>query len=248
MSLTETSAAEPTEAAVPELRVRKFTPGAWFRLALACVVVAASGGVRLWQAGKVDAALEAGRQSPFPLEQIPTTLKSWKGETTEMDEKIVRATGSTDRITRRYVDQRTGVNLDVIVLYGPTSDMFIHSPELCYPKAGFHTSGDARSCRVPVGKGTVPFRSLVFAKGEGGHTELQEIYYSWRYNGRWTPNVSSPKESQRIPGMYKVQIARRVFANENLEHDNPAEAFLEVLIPELERRFAGEPTGPTTAS
>jgi len=243
--IRETTAPEPTH---PELRVRKLSPGAWLRLFVACVVVAVSGGVRLWQAIRVDAVLDAGRQSPFPLDTLPTMLNSWKGETTVMDDQLVRATGSTDRVTRRYIDQRTGVGLDVIILYGPTSDMFIHSPELCYPKAGYHSFGDAKTCDVPVAKEKVPFRSVVYAKGEGGQTEIQEVYYSWRYNGRWTPQVSGPKESQRIPGMYKVQIARRVSSTENRDLDNPAEAFLEVLIPELERRITADPSPRPTAS
>ena len=55
-----------------------------------------------------------------------------------------------------------------------------------------------------------PFRSLVYAKGEGGPADLQEVYYSWWYNGRWTPDVGKQKQFERIPSMYKVHLARRV--------------------------------------
>lgn len=195
---------------------------------------------------RVDAALKLGRQSPFPLETLPMSLKSWKGIETQMDEQIVRATGSTDRITRHYVDQRTGVNLDVIVLYGPTSDMFIHAPELCYPKAGYSFFGETRERSIPIGKGKVPFRSVAFTKGEGGQTEIQEVYYSWRYNGRWSTSVSSPKQSERIPGMYKVQVSRRISPAESRDFDNPSEAFLELLVAEIEKNITGESANATS--
>lgn len=249
MSVSESATTPETtlDASSARLRVRKLSSGTWVRLALACLILVASGGVRLWQSKRVDAALQIGRQSPFSLDQIPESLMSWKGQPTEMDEQIVRATGSTDRLTRRYVDQRTGVSLDVIVLYGPTSDMFIHSPELCYPKAGFQAFGESQERAIPIGPGSVPFRSLAYLKGEGGQTEIQEIYYAWRYNGHWSTSVSSPKDSERIPGMYKVQLARRISATESREFDNPIEAFLELLIPEIERRIGGERPTPAAS-
>ena len=202
-------------------------------------MVLGSGGVRLWQTKGVEAALALGRESPFPLKTIPATLGSWVGKDTELDPKIVEATGSTDQITRHYVDQRTGVAIDVIVLYGPTSDIFIHAPELCYPKAGYASVGDPFERPIRSKEDSAPFRSLAYSKGEAGKVELQEVYYSWRYDGRWSTVVSSPKRSERIPGMYKVQIARRLLPNESRILDNPCEAFLEVLIPDVEARIAG---------
>jgi hypothetical protein len=169
------------------------------------------------------------------------TLGTWAGTPTEMDPRIVDATGSTDHVTRRYVDGRTGVILDVIVLYGPTSNVFIHSPELCYPKAGFASAGDTMSRQIPCPGGPVPFRSLAYTKGEGSQADRQEVYYSWRYNGRWSTSVSSPKESARIPGMYKVQVARRISPRESRAVSNPCESFLELLLPDLEARMTGSP-------
>jgi hypothetical protein len=216
------------------------------RVALVVAMLVASGGVRAWQAHRVDAALDRGKESPFPLEQVPMNLGTWTGTATEMDPRIVEATGSTDHVTRRYVDGRTGVMLDVIILYGPTSDVFIHSPELCYPKAGFASAGETLTRQVPGPNGPIPFRSLAYSKGEGAHVDRQEVFYSWRYNGRWSTSVSSPKESARIPGMYKVQIARRISARESRAVSNPCEAFLELLVPDLEARMTGSP--PTAPS
>lgn len=228
----------PPQAVAPDRPRLSATAG---RVALVVALLVASGGVRAWQARRVDAALDRGKESPFPLEQVPMTLGTWAGTSTEMDPRIVEATGSTDHVTRRYVDGRTGVMLDVIILYGPTSEVFIHSPELCYPKAGFASAGDAMARPIACPGGAIPFRSLAYTKGEGSQTDRQEIYYSWRFNGRWSTTVSSPKESARIPGMYKVQIARRISLRESRALSNPCEAFLELLLPDLEARMTGGP-------
>jgi hypothetical protein len=217
------------------------------RAVLACALVLGSGAVRWWQARRVDAAMAQGREAPFPLAQVPINLGTWEGTATELDPLIVEGTGSSDHITRRYVDRRTGVSLDVIVLYGPTHDVFIHSPELCYPKAGFTGAGETieRPIRCPVGN--VPFRSVAYTKGDAGRSDSQEVYYSWRYGGRWSTTATTPKQSERIPGMYKVQVARRIVRGESRTLDNPCESFLEVLIPDLEARITASARLPESA-
>ena len=242
MNFNEPKPASQVDRSNPSANAMKGPSGpwVWVRTGLVLALIAGSGGVRLFQMRRVDAKLASGRESPFPLSTIPMTLGSWVGKTTAMDPKIVEATGSTDQVTRQYIDQRTGVALDVIVLYGPTSDIFIHSPELCYPKAGYAVAGDMFEKSIKAKGATAPFRSLAYSKGETGQVELQEVFYAWRYNGRWSTAVSSPKESERIPGMYKVQIARRLLPNESRTTDNPCEAFLEVLIPNLESRITAQ--------
>ena len=46
---------------------------------------------------------------------------------------------------------------------------------------------------------------------------------------------------QRIAGMYKVQVARRLMRDESRTVDNPCESFLAALLPALEARIKGTP-------
>jgi hypothetical protein len=165
-----------------------------------------------------------------------------------MDPKIVQITGSTDMVTRRYVDRRTGVGLDVLVLYGPAFDVSSHTPEVCYPAAGFEPMPGATERAIPVeGPAAAPFRSLAFTKGEGGLADSQEVYYSFRLDGRWTTQVAGPKASMRIPGLFKVQVSRRLSGRERRDIENPCEPFLTALVGEIEARMAGRPTGLTAS-
>jgi Protein of unknown function (DUF3485) len=216
------------------------------RAILAFALVLASGGVRWWQVRRVDATMDAGLQErQFKLGEIPLTLGHWNGVKTEMDQRIVAATGSHELITRHYTDSDTGVGIDVIVLFGPSSDIFIHTPELCYPKAGFTSHAVAVDRTLDCGGVEAGFRSVAYTKGDAGSREIQDVYFTWRYNGRWTPNVGSPKQLERIPGMYKVQIARQLKSKESHADDHdPCESFLKVLIPDLESRITGKAPAP----
>ena len=194
----------------------------WARVALACAVLVASGGARWWRARRIDAVLEQGKQSPFPLKDLPLTLGDWRGEPAAPDPEIVRTTGATDFTFRRFVNQSTGVALEVYVLYGPAVDLFLHAPENCYPAAGFALKQAAAERTVEAGPLRAPFRTLVYGRGEGAQTDLQEVYYSWRFQGRWSPDYGKFKQLERIPGMFKVQLARRIVGQGAATSETPA--------------------------
>jgi EpsI family protein len=238
MSATDVSAPQSVPVARPSPGGR-FGAAGWFRVGLACAILLGSAGVRAWQVRRIEGELAAGRNRPrFDLDLVPMNLGRWKGGPTELDEQIARYTGADQIITRRYVDQDTGAAVDMILLYGPAADVYLHSPEVCYPSAGFtlEAGPDDRVVDAPPYK--APFRSLVYAKGEGAHSDRQEVYFTWWYDGHWTPQVGKQKHFERIPGMYKIHLARRVVAAEKRDVGNPCEALLKVLLPEVERRMA----------
>lgn len=220
-------------------------------LTLVAALLAASGAARAWQGGRVEKILEAGRFSPFPLDSLPMTLGSWEGRDTTMDPQIVRVSGSTDLIARHYVDRRTGVGIDVLVLYGPASAMSGHTPEICYPAAGFEPLPGVFERPISMereGASTVPFRSLAFSRGEGGLAEMQEVYYSLWYDGGWTTRSADARSANRIAGLYRVQACRRIAARERRDVDNPCEPFLAALVGEIEARMARPRPGAATAT
>jgi hypothetical protein len=212
----------------------------WVRVTLAVVLLGASAAGRAWQGRRVDQILRDGRISPCRLADLPETLGPWVGGTETMDPAIARATGSTDSIFRGYQHKTTGQKLSVIVLFGPSTEMYIHSPEVCYPAGGYHKVSGPRFRSVAAGKASWPFFDSVFVKGEGGKADQQEVYCTWRYSEIWTPGLTTQKGFERIPGMFKVQVARHIQDKELnlLDEGNPCQAFLSQLMPELDRRIA----------
>jgi EpsI family protein len=240
MSLTETS---PPPSITTRPRARSSSVGLWVRVALVCAVLIGSGVVRSRQSRRIEGQIARGLTESFPLDTLPMTLGDWTGESTTLDEQIARGTGAKQIVTRRYVNKSTGVSLEVILLFGQAVDIYIHSPELCYPAAGFALVSGPDTRLIETSEGKAPFRSLVYGQGNGANS-LQEVYYSWRYNGRWTPEAGPRKHFERISGMYKVHIARRTTETEKRYEGNPSEAFLAKLLPEMERRMAEASTPP----
>lgn len=229
----------------------------WVRVGLAVALLAASGGARAWQRSRIDEALRSGSKSPFPLAAVPLALGDWQGRDDAFDPQIARATGSVDRVFRTYVDRRTGTRLSVIVLYGPAVDMAVHTPENCYRSAGYALVDGPRGRPVRLGDGAVSFRALTFARGDESRHDRQHVYYAWRYDGHWSPDLAIQKRIERIAGMYKVHVARSATDQERFDLvetgadgaaaqllRDPCQDFLERLVPEIERRVSATVDGP----
>jgi EpsI family protein len=215
-------------------------------VALACAVLLGSAALRRNQAERISKTLDAQRHAPaIKLASVPLDLGPWKGQDTDLDPLIARATGSDQIVTRRYVNQQTGATIDAILLYGPAVEVYLHAPEVCYPAAGYAQVAGPETREIKAGALSAPFRSLVYSKGEGGPGELQEVYYSWWYNGRWNAATGVQKRFERIASMYKVQLARRVNPGEKRDVGNPCESLLRELLPDLDRRMSAKTLPPS---
>jgi hypothetical protein len=230
-------------APAPPARRRRGWLGPAIRLAVAATLLVASGSYRLWQERQVSASLLSGRHSPIKLGELPLTLGDWVGEDTHLDPQIVSATGGTDLISRVYTNRQTGVRLELITLYGPASEVRIHMPETCYPAAGYQPAGDRVETTVPLSGdasgSTARLRSLLYDKGAASLEGRQEVVYAWNFGGGWTPYVDVQKRIERIPGIFKVQVARPILPSETRddERGGPCHEFLSLLLPEIDRRL-----------
>lgn len=237
MSLTAQTPATLETAAPPQPRRGASIVRLWARVALAVTLLTTSLAVRAWQGQRFDQVIREGRMPPFALNSLPMTLGPWQGSDEQLDPRIARATGSTDHVFRSFTDTRTGVRLSAIILYGPAAEVFIHAPDNCYPAQGYHAAEDVVTRVIDPDGVAAPFQAVIYAKGEGGHSEREDVYHCWYYSGRWTPQLPIIKQAERIPGMLKVHVWRRASDGEFRDDHNPCEDFLNRLVPEIQRRL-----------
>jgi hypothetical protein len=236
--------------AVPVLRptpgvVRHGIFGPWIWAGLAMALLAASGLFRLTQDRRFAEDASYRETCPFDLKDIPYQLGPWKmveGGEKKLDDLTVRITGSTNHIVRTYVDELTGVTLTVLVLFGPAEPVIPHTPDICYPACGFATVEAGNDVTVDTKAGPVSFRAATYAKSGGRAIQREEVYHSFRLDKRWSAAVGDGRKfPRRNPGIFKVQIQRRVAEGERRNRDNPIEQFLTYLIPSIEQSIAAHP-------
>ncbi len=210
-----------------------------------CALLAASGVVRGLQDRRFEVEKSYLAECPFPLKTLPKEFDGWKivpGGDRTLDPLTTRITGATEHVMRTYVDELTGVTLSVLILFGPAEPVLPHTPQVCYPSCGFTSTEEStiRNLKGRDGAATNDqFRTGGYAKS-GGRAMLREVvYHSFRLDGPWSPDIGAGKKFPRKnPGIFKVQVQRRVAEGERRDDSEPIENFLARLIPEIERRIA----------
>jgi len=210
--------------------------------------MASSGIVRGLQDRRFEVEKGYLEACPFPLKSLPKEFDGWRlvdGGDKTLDSLTTRITGASEHVLRTYVDELTGVTLSVLILFGPAEPVLPHTPQICYPSCGY-TATEPPSDRTIKGpdKQSYVFRAGVYEKS-GGRAKLHEVaYHAFRLEGPWSPDVATGRKFPRKnPGIFKVQIQRRVAEGERRDSDDPIEQFLAKLIPVIDRRIAESQAG-----
>lgn len=186
-------------------------------LAMICLLLGVSGSFRYLRDFQFATLQNQGKDSPFPLKTIPTLLGSWRmieGAETTLDPQIARIAGSSDHIVRTYENTKTGDQATVLVLYGLADLVWGHTPEVCYPAAGYTALAESHDVQVSnahESKTSTMFRAGTYGLTQGGASSYQEVFYTFLNGGIWSPEMQSRwKQFRHHPGMFKIQVERRL--------------------------------------
>ena len=222
----------------------KWLMSPWALMITTCLLLATSGGVRFWREAQFETIAREGEKCPFALNEneFPKKLGNWhvdEGTTPKLDSRIARIAGANAYLLKNYVDRESGAVVLVLILYGPARSVFGHSPEVCYPANGYqpvmppadHQFLDSTS-QFPV-----RFRSAFFSKNSDATNRYEEVYYTFRYNDRWLPEVADQWKLFRYhPGMFKILLQRPT--TDLSTQNSPTESLLREIVREVDARIA----------
>ncbi len=217
------------------------SPWAW--LAVTCVLLGLSGGLRFWREWQFSALSKESEASPFPLSQIPRTLGTWQspeGSEAHLDPEIARIAGASDYIARDYDDARSGERASVLVVYGLGNVVAFHTPDVCYPATGHRpVKGPIdRMITVPGVEAPVHYRWAIYSKQVGAITRYEECYFTFLHKGDWLPDTQDRwKLFRYYPGAFKIQIAHAV-SGLSETGEGPCESLLAELARQISDRSA----------
>jgi Protein of unknown function (DUF3485) len=220
----------------------------WVWMTVTCLILGISGGIRFWRERQFTTLAVESEASPFPLRQLPGVLGTWQvieGSQVPLDPEIARIAGSSDHIQRRYLEEKTGEQAWTLILYGLAAQVFGHTPDACYPSAGYQLIKGPldRSITVPGVKDPVRYHWAIYAKRDGALSRYEESFFTFRYNGEWVPDVSNRwKQFRYHPGLFKVQIARAV-TTLNEPGESPGESLLIEIVRQINDRLSPGASG-----
>jgi hypothetical protein len=239
---------KPAQASRPLVAQTASSP--WLWMTLACLLLGLSGGLRFWRDWQFATLAAKSDHLPFHLSELPRTIGDWESNPKDdgtLDAKVARIAGSSDYIMRTYLDKKTGDDLTALVIYGRSFVVNGHSPDICYPTAGYQlVRGPVdREISVPGANGKVRYRWSIYMKRVGGVANYQETYHLFYYNGVWLPDAKDQWKSFRYhPSMFRILIDHPI-SGLNDSANRSVEDMLIDLIRETNSRMSPPKAGNT---
>ena len=123
---------------------------------------------------------------------------------------------------------------------GPIS---VHTPDVCYPGAGFQVVGGREKVSVDYrGPAPAEFWELRVDKETATQSNSLAIDFGWFAGGTWTaPTVDARLKFAGYPVLYKMYVIREQRKSDRPRSADPGIEFLRDFLPELQRALAGTP-------
>ena len=138
----------------------------------------------------------------------------WKGKDQEKsDAKILKIAGAEGELVRTYRNAHNE-EVRISIICARLQDIFYHTPDRCYPAAGFEMQGDPQpevfDC---AGNVSAEFFTTSFLKSEATGTHTERGFWSWSGDGQWVapknPKLKFAGQQQRSTSCTSSPAIRR---------------------------------------
>lgn len=219
----------------------------WITVLMGVGAVAA---VTLWQGklterwGGKDVAAELRRDADLLEGLFPKEFGPWQMVAdTEADPAQLKAAGAVGHISREYKNIDTGVRIGVFVVCATPRDASGHTPDRCYPSAGFEIAEQEHREVIPLGDGT---KAEAFSGCFRKPGESLRIMWTYGATGKWMAPQIARIELANFPAVYKVYAIINETSMQRGDGTRVGVQFLADLIPEFDRLiFSQASTAPT---
>jgi len=142
------------------------------------------------------------------VDSFPNQFGDWKqrGEDEKMPDEAVSELQCAGYINRRYVNQRLGREVTVMLMVGPSGPLVRHPPEICYGNRANTLLHDPKNVDVVTNDSRKhTFRLLQF-KYSGPVSSEFSVCYGWTADGSWDVPEYPRVRFGGSPLLYKVQV------------------------------------------
>ena len=200
-------------------------------LALVAGVIAADGYLGgVWGGWSRHELDEAAARVP----QAPLTFGDWKGESLDLNAKVVERAGFRGYTVHRYENRRTGAVVQVLLACGRPGPLSVHTPEVCFGGAGFALTGDPTRFVPDDSPGGSEFFKATFGKKDSPAPEKLRVLWSWNKNGAWRVADNPRWTFAGTPVLYKLYVTQEFYPRDDATDGADCAEFLRDFLPLLE--------------
>jgi hypothetical protein len=206
-------------------------------LGIAFVIVIVSGVVHgLWTdrwgpPAEIDAAAKRLHEA-----NLLRDLGDWQGTKFDVDKKQLDQAGIPGSLGRRYKNKVTGAEVTMVLVCGRSMKVAAHTPDVCYPNAGFVQKGDPKQYTIKdeLTNQEGQFWVATFSKMVAGVPTHLRICYAWKDSGPWQAPEDPRMTFVGQTLLYKIYVQREMKSDQETFETDPCKDLIERLLPALE--------------
>jgi len=175
------------------------------------------------------------------FESVPMVIGAWKGTAFELPAEERAMTGAVACLARRYSNSSRGVTVSVLMLGGLPGAITTHTPEVCYPGAGYTLRAPSPfDSRYGPDERRAGFQTAL-ATREGTRPSVLRIFWSWNASKGWLTPENARWSFASEPALCKLYVIRETAGAVVDPGGDPCNDFLSVFLPELDRLVFSTP-------
>jgi Protein of unknown function (DUF3485) len=169
------------------------------------------------------------------FDSVPMTIGDWTATPFRLGERERKLAGAEACLARVYTNAARGLSVSVLLLGGLPGDIAAHTPEVCYPGAGYQLAATRWFDYRPVTDGPrAGFQTAVATRG-GSDPSALRIFWAWHSSTGWVAPEAARWKFASEPTLCKLYVIRETGGSAIDPDLDPCNEFLGVFLPELDR-------------
>ena len=175
-------------------------------------------------------------QATARLAGVPREVGDWEGHDDTLNPRSVVQAGVTGYVLRHFENRRTGAAVSMLLVCGPSGPTSLHSPDVCYPGAGYAMAGppERHGVRSKGLDQRDEFWVTRFQRG-GPAPDPVRVYWAWTAAGDWQAPDSPRLRYAGLPALYKLYVIRPLARADETMADDPSTDFMRTFLPEVRK-------------
>jgi hypothetical protein len=144
------------------------------------------------------------------LNQLPLNFGDWQGTDMPIAPTALAIGEIVNYKQRLYVNRSTGQKFVALVVCGKPGPISVHTPEVCFPGAGYRMIGEPKPVAFSLGDEfpEAEFKTARFQRQNNSEKLETDAFWSWTTDGQWRAPTYPRWTFGRFPALFKVYILR----------------------------------------
>jgi len=177
------------------------------------------------------------------LNRIDKDFGDWSGKPSELDPRALKLAAIDGYVARNYENRRDGTKMMVLLVSGRPGPISLHTPDICYPGAGFEAVSDPVVEVLEPVPGATParFQTTKFRNSGVAAPTTLRILWTWNATGTWQAPENPRLQFAPYKVLYKLYVIHEMSSTDEPREDLVCKQFISQLLPEFDRALFPHP-------